>query len=370
MVMVHGKEYPVTGSALTRSIEFHCRQGVEDLVRQIRMEALPSPLSENQSSAGASLNRPVCKQAVSSTASLYQLETRSTGNSHGCFHSGLVQHSSKALCQPPMESSRQSPISDTQPGGTGISFSGASMESPILVSTVASDAGQRTTSHSSIAGNNPINNLPDISPQLAMWVVSGIDDRVATFQNQLQASFCHHRGSNLPNHTTPPSTSGLAGVTNRIEIPISDIANFLAELFQEGYQYSSINVYRSSISTTHDRVDGYSIGQYPTIIRLMKGIFNKRPPVPKYAHTWDVSKVTSYISSLDDNADLSLKVLSFKLVMLLALPRPSRSSDLIQFGPKLSKAPTRWYTIQPLGVGKAVQTLQIIGIICVSSFSL
>ena len=60
----------------------------------------------------------------------------------------------------------------------------------------------------------------------------------------------------------------------------------------------------------------------------MKGIYNKRPPLPRYTHTWDVSKVTSYISSLDDNADLSLKVLSFKLVMLLALTRPSRSSDL------------------------------------------
>ena len=60
----------------------------------------------------------------------------------------------------------------------------------------------------------------------------------------------------------------------------------------------------------------------------MKGIYNKRPPLPRYTHTWDVSKVTSYISSLDDNVDLSLKVLSFKLVMLLALTRPSRSSDL------------------------------------------
>ena len=51
-------------------------------------------------------------------------------------------------------------------------------------------------------------------------------------------------------------------------------------------------------------------------------------PLPKYSHTWDVSKVTSYISSLGDNANLSLKVLSFKLVMLLALTRPSRSIDL------------------------------------------
>ena len=34
MVMVYGKEYPVTSTALSRSIEFHCRQGVKDLVRQ------------------------------------------------------------------------------------------------------------------------------------------------------------------------------------------------------------------------------------------------------------------------------------------------------------------------------------------------
>ena len=101
MVMVYGKEYPVTCLALTRSIEFHCRQAVKDLVRQIRMEVLPSLLSEDQSSAGASLKIPVCKQVVSSIASLYQMET--TGNSLGCFYSGLVQYSSEAICQSPME---------------------------------------------------------------------------------------------------------------------------------------------------------------------------------------------------------------------------------------------------------------------------
>ena len=57
----------------------------------------------------------------------------------------------------------------------------------------------------------------------------------------------------------------------------------------------------------------------------MKGVFNKRPPLPRYMH---ISKVTSYISSLDDNANLSLKVLSLELVTLLGLTRPSRSSDL------------------------------------------
>jgi len=52
LVMVHGKKYPITSTALTRSIEFHCRQGVEDLVRQIRMEAFPRLVSEYQSPAG------------------------------------------------------------------------------------------------------------------------------------------------------------------------------------------------------------------------------------------------------------------------------------------------------------------------------
>ena len=106
---------------------------------------------------------------------------------------------------------------------------------------------------------------------------------------------------------------------NHIFGPISEVANLLAELFQAGYQYSSINIYRSLISTTHDGVVGYFIGQCPTIIQLMKGIYNKRPPLLRYTHTGDVFKVTSYILSLGDNADLSLKILSFKLIILLAL---------------------------------------------------
>ena len=106
------------------------------------------------------------------------------------------------------------------------------------------------------------------------------------------------------------------------------VANFLVKLYQERYQYSSINVYRSSISTTHDKVDSYSVGQHPTLVRLMKGVFNKHPPLPRYTHSWDVSKVINYISSLGAKDNLSLKFLSLKLVMLLALTRPTRSRDL------------------------------------------
>ena len=53
--------------------------------------------------------------------------------------------------------------------------------------------------------------------------------------------------------------------------PVSEVANFLANLYEEGYQYRSLNSYRSAISSANDRVDGLSIGQYPLITRLMAG---------------------------------------------------------------------------------------------------
>ena len=104
--------------------------------------------------------------------------------------------------------------------------------------------------------------------------------------------------------------------------------NFLSHLFREGYQYRSLNAYRSAISSVHDRVDGVSVGQHPLVARVLKGAFNERPPQPRYSQTWDVSMVTAYLDSLGDNADLDLPDLTMKLTIFMALTRPTRSSDL------------------------------------------
>ncbi len=44
---------------------------------------------------------------------------------------------------------------------------------------------------------------------------------------------------------------------------ISEAVNFLAHLFHQGYQHRSLNSYRSAISSVHDKVDGYEVGQHP-----------------------------------------------------------------------------------------------------------
>ena len=79
--------------------------------------------------------------------------------------------------------------------------------------------------------------------------------------------------------------------------PIGDVVNFLAHLYNEGYQCRSLNAYRSAIASMHTPKEGLSIGQHPFVSRLLKGVFQSWPPLPKYSETWDVSKVLTYLDS-------------------------------------------------------------------------
>ena len=115
---------------------------------------------------------------------------------------------------------------------------------------------------------------------------------------------------------------------NPISGPIADVANFLAHLHKEGYQSRSLNAYRSAISSVHDTVDGVEVGKHPVISRLLKGAYHARPPLPRYNSIWDVQVVLQYIDQMGASSSLSLKLLTFKLVMLFSLTRPSRSADL------------------------------------------
>ena len=109
--------------------------------------------------------------------------------------------------------------------------------------------------------------------------------------------------------------------------PVSEVANFLADLHSEGYQSKC---FCSAISSVHDKVDGVEVGKHPIVARLLKGAFYLRSPLPWYSSTWDVNIVLQYLKGLGPTTTLSLKALTHKLVMLLAfiLTRPSRSADL------------------------------------------
>ena len=157
---------------------------------------------------------------------------------------------------------------DTQPEGSRIRSSGTSLEFPTMVPSITSEAGQRTTSHSSVTRHNTAS-MPEQSPGHFTPV-----SRVGCIRNRCQSGHLSETATDLvlPSWRDKSSRSYNSSFSkwarwceqrdrNPVLGPVSDIANFLAELYQEGYQYSYINVYRSSISTTQDKVDGYLAGQ-------------------------------------------------------------------------------------------------------------
>lgn len=86
--------------------------------------------------------------------------------------------------------------------------------------------------------------------------------------------------------------------TNPFSANLADILRFLTQKFRDGKEYHSLNCYRSAISTTHLPVQGFAVGKYPLVCRLLRGAFNLRPPQPQHGSMWDVEKVLTILCSL------------------------------------------------------------------------
>ena len=60
----------------------------------------------------------------------------------------------------------------------------------------------------------------------------------------------------------------------------------------------------------------------------MKGIFQSRPALPRYNKTWNVDTMLQYLLSLPDTNALSLKDITLKLVILVAITTAQRGQSL------------------------------------------
>ena len=72
---------------------------------------------------------------------------------------------------------------------------------------------------------------------------------------------------------------------------ILDGINFLSSLFESGIGYNAINTARSALSSILLLPGNVSFGSHPLATRLLKGVFELRPSLPKYQDTWDISVV-------------------------------------------------------------------------------
>lgn len=72
-------------------------------------------------------------------------------------------------------------------------------------------------------------------------------------------------------------------------LAITVVLEFLTELFDRGYSYSTIHLARSFHSSILPSISGLSVGSDPLIRHFMRGVFIDRPNLPRYSETWDVS---------------------------------------------------------------------------------
>lgn len=110
------------------------------------------------------------------------------------------------------------------------------------------------------------------------------------------------------------------------------VLSFLHSLFKNGLSYSALNTARSAVSNIdmNDSVspDHTPVGKHFLVCRYLKGVFNKLKPVPKYNNIWPVDTVLDYLSLFWPLDQISLKELTLKLVMLIALTTGQRCQTL------------------------------------------
>ena len=231
----------------------------------MRLETVSQCVSLDQPEAGTSGGGPVCQQANKSATNICQLETRTDSHGHRCIHSGLGR--AQSICQSPVEPDRQSAGTDLPTTGRTCSSS-TSMEGTGMVPSVTGDAGgnpipdppEEGPHHSHTSGQPPRGGSPTCHKGylrqcykfsegatkllLASWRQKSSKTYDSLFGKW--ASWCGERDC------------------DPVSCPIGEVINFLAHFFEQGYQYRSINSYRSAISSM--------------VSRILKGIFHERPP--------------------------------------------------------------------------------------------
>lgn len=106
---------------------------------------------------------------------------------------------------------------------------------------------------------------------------------------------------------------------------VNDLLSFLSLKYNEGASYGSLNTMRAAISLIAFNTNTC---KNQVVTRFFKGVFRKRPLRPKYKKTWDVSIVLNFIKTYFPLESLSLKKLTEKLLILLALITAHRAQTL------------------------------------------
>lgn len=92
--------------------------------------------------------------------------------------------------------------------------------------------------------------------------------------------------------------------------------------------YSVINLHKAMLMQTLSLLGNTWCSDNKMIVRFMRSVFLHKPAKPRYIMIWDVSVVLCYLQKLMPLSRLSLKLLTFKTLALIALATAPRAQTL------------------------------------------
>ena len=121
-------------------------------------------------------------------------------------------------------------------------------------------------------------------------------------------------------------------IENRVKLlepKLPEVCKFLSLLAKRGLGYGAINAARSALATILTSVEGFPLGKHPVVCLLVKGVYERNPPAPRYQRFWDVSKVFRLFKAWGKNKNLTFKLLTLKLAVLLLLVSSQRGQSIV-----------------------------------------
>ena len=334
LVLGSSKEHSFVSNAHSR--DYECGGG---LFKQIEsgsgdLDASSRNIQSDLPGKISTSDRFIREQSESSVSKVCVMETGFKCVGSGCVLCGM--EGSKCICVSAICSDRQS-VKEGSSGRGSIIIDNTELAKSELVARSTKHVSGRSSSHSS--SGRPANR----SSKRASTSTKKI-----AFTSRLDDIRKYYRGQKLSRRSTEIIINSWREGTSKqyqaawskwirwcgvrkvdpMAASLKYIVQFLTDEFDKGLSYSTINSYRSAISTTHSPIDGMPVGQNPVIVRLLKGMFNMRPSIPKYAVTWDVCKVLEFLKSLPEIKLLTLKEITFKLLMLISLTSADRSQSI------------------------------------------
>ena len=317
--------------------EHHSGLALEEHSRLERLESRSPSVFTNSDSNRPTGSRSLCFETKFQANKVCQLETRPTELCNRCISPTMDQH--KGLRVSPILLNRSLSCQDKE-RQSNIDPNSSNLASPVMVSHATGNDYSRSDKDSNFS-KAPICSLPSGGNSPSHTVrnsdfssMEDIGGPAVTAGLSKTAAKLHEKAWRPGTRIAYKSSWGKwvswcnERSINYVQTTVDNVIEFLTKLHIEGLQYRTINTYRSAISQNHSLIDGVQVVNHPLIIRHTRAIFSQKPPTPKYDSSWAVDKVLNEIISWGTNESMAIKLLSWKLVMLLALSSAGRASEL------------------------------------------